>query len=112
MNYRKNLLEETIKYLREYDKQPSDVLWVGRDYYDWNLKKQVRYKDTWDSFCVKADFEYNSGYGAVEIPDDIVIVGKDFWLERHQYDGSEWWEFKMMPLEPTETQEIDFDYHW
>jgi hypothetical protein len=27
----------------------------------------------------------------------IIVVGKDWWLERHEYDGSEWWEFKTMP---------------
>lgn len=24
--------------------------------------------------------------------EDLVIVGKDFWLSREEYDGSEWWE--------------------
>lgn len=26
-----------------------------------------------------------------------VVVGKDFWLERGEYDGSEWWSFKTTP---------------
>ena len=24
-------------------------------------------------------------------------LGRDFWLERHEYDGSEWWEYKSIP---------------
>ena len=38
---------------------------------------------------------------------DLLIVGKDFWLERVEYDGSEWWEFKTMPREPEETRELE-----
>lgn len=37
----------------------------------------------------------------------LIVVGKDFWLERHEYDGSEWWEFKSIPMEPEETIEFD-----
>lgn len=29
------------------------------------------------------------------------------WLERHEYDGSEWWEYKTMPTEPFETKDFD-----
>lgn len=43
----------------------------------------------------------------VEIDMGLIVVGKDFWLERHEYDGSEWWEFKSIPMEPEETIEFD-----
>ena len=29
-----------------------------------------------------------------------VAVGDNWWLERAEYDGSEWWEFKTIPKEP------------
>ena len=104
-----NLLKETIECLNDNDKQTSDVLWVGRDYTDWREPlnpKPVCYKSTWDDFCLKANFMYDDGYGGNEIPMDLIVVGKDFWLERHEYDGSEWWEFKTMPVEPEETREL------
>ena len=71
-------------------------------------------KSTWHDFCSKADFEYDNGYGAAEIPMDLIVVGKDFWLERHDYDGSEWWEFKTMPEEPEETTELNLkaEFQW
>ena len=106
----KNLLEETISELDAYGKTGEDVLWVGRNYTKWdkNYKnpQQIVYKSTWEDFCLKADFEYDAGYGSPEIPMDLIIVGKDFWLERYEYDGSEWWEFKTFPEEPTETREL------
>ena len=99
----KNLLKETIEILNENGKTESDVLWVGRGFGTLNMKE---YKTTWEDFKEKADFEYDDGYGGNEIPMDLIIVGKDFWLERHEYDGSEWWEFKTMPKEPGVTSEL------
>ena len=102
-----NLLEETIRVLNNYGKKPDDVLWVGRDYIDWDSKRSS-YKCTWESFSKKANFYYyDNGYGGIEVPLDLIIVGADFWLERHEYDGREWWEFKAMPIEPDEIHELD-----
>ena len=85
-----NLLRETIEELKENKKKEKDVLWVGsKDNYI-----------TWNEFKKIADIEYDNGYGGQEIAMDLLIVGKDFWLERQEYDGSEWWEFKETPCKP------------
>lgn len=105
-----NLLEETIEVLEANGRTEEDVLWVGRDYFKF-LKSSVErviYKSTWKDFCAKADFEYDCDYGAIEIPMDLIVVGKDFWLERHEHNGFEWWEFRTMPIEPEETRELEF----
>lgn len=93
-----NFLKETLDVLSEYNKTPSDVLWVG------HINQNV--KNTWEWFEKNADFLYDNGYGGNEIPMSMVIVGKDFWLERHEYDGSEWWEFKSLPQEPERVAEF------
>lgn len=82
-----NLLNETLEILEENGKTPADVLWVGGG----------QYAATWDEFAVLADADYYNGYGGTEVPVDLYVVGDDWWLERHEYDGSEWWEFKTMP---------------
>lgn len=105
-----NLLKETIDELKASGKTESDVLWVGRSYRDYSRYPEyecVIYKSTWEDFRSKANFEYDNGYGSNEIPMDLIVVGKDFWLERAEYDGSEWWEFKEMPEEPKETRELE-----
>ena len=109
-----NLLEETIECLNENGKQTSDVLWVGRNFtkgYGEN-REHIEYRSTWDDFCLKANFRYDAGYGGNEIPMDLIVVGKDFWLERHEYDGSEWWEFKTLPVEPKEVRTLDLRLYW
>ena len=93
-----NLLKETLSALEENGKSKDDVLWVGCS----------DFKTTWENFAEVADVEYDSGYGTLEVAQDLIVVGNDFWLERHEYDGSEWWEFKSKDiLEPTETRTID-----
>lgn len=53
-------------------------------------------------------FEYDNGFGGHRINLDLKIVGKDWWLEREEYDGSEWWVFKTMPVRRAQTMSIDF----
>jgi len=86
-----NLLKETLEVLWQHGKKSGDVKWCGTKN-GWC---------TWDEFrSVAKDIEYDNGYGTAMIADDLVIVGEDWWLERHEYDGSEWWEFKTLPVKP------------
>ena len=84
-----NLLEETKEKLASCNKTPKDVLWVGTS--------DGSEATTWGEFEKMADFDYDNGYGAAEISTDLVVVGKGWWLERYEYDGSEWWVYKEHP---------------
>ena len=84
-----NLLEETKEKLAVCHKTPKDVLWVGSS----DGSEAI----TWEEFEKMADFDHDAGYGAAEIRMDLVVVGKDWWLERYEYDGSEWWVYKKQP---------------
>ena len=86
-----NLLQETLDTLKQHDKTPSDVLWVGAPAYGYM---------TWDEYAAIADVNYYSGYGSQEVAKDLVIVGKGWCMERGEYDGSEWWDFKTPPKKP------------
>lgn len=84
-----NLLVETKEVLKQFGKAVRDVEWVGsRD-----GKKAI----SWQTFTKIANFDYDDGYGGNQIAMCLVVVGSDWWLERHEYDGSEWWEFKSRP---------------
>ena len=83
----KNLWKETICDLAENGKTWDDVIGICCD--DFQITKE--------QFEKLANREYDNGYGGAEVAQDLMIVGADFWLERHEYDGSEWWECKQMP---------------
>lgn len=89
-NIMTNLLAETRKKLADDEKFTSDVRWVGTT--DWSC--------SWQRFEELADFSYYAGHGGLEIKRDLVVVGDGWWLERREYDGSEWWEFKTPPKQP------------
>lgn len=86
-----NLLNETKDILENNGKNFEDIIWIGsNDFY------------TKENFEEILNVDYDSGYGGQEIDTDLKVVGDSWWLERHEYDGSEWWEFKEMPSTPKE----------
>jgi hypothetical protein len=84
-----NLLLETQEMLARHGKTSDDVEFVtdGVSSCPWEL------------FLYPASItDYDEGYGSDEIYENLKIVGKDWWLERHEYDGREWWEYKTLPV--------------
>lgn len=84
-----NLLKETREILENNGKYIFDVLWIGTKNAVWDVDIQQLF-----------NVEYDDGFGGQEIPSELIVVGEDWWLERHEYDGSEWWEFKKLPTKP------------
>lgn len=85
----KNLLEETTQELSRQQKTPDDVIWVG--------SRNGEYAMSWAEFAGIANIEYDGGFGGQQIAEDLVVVGAGWWLERHEYDGSERWSFETPP---------------
>ena len=67
----RNLLIETQEILENNEKSFDDVKWIGT------------LNDGIEHVCL-----------------GLLVVGDNWWLERHEYDGSEWWEFKTIPNKP------------
>ena len=85
-----NLLKETIEILQHNNKTPDDVVWVGT--------RDGEIATLWSTFSMWAvTFDYDSGFGGARVNQSLTVVGDDWWLERGEYDGSEWWEFKTLP---------------
>lgn len=97
-----NLLEETKRVLEDYGHTLSDIVWVGC--YDYRIEI--------DQFIELANVVYDNGYGSEEVATDLLVVGNDWWLERHEYDGSEWWEYKSMPQMPPEVKSVNCVVGW
>lgn len=52
-------------------------------------------KEEFDEFCQKLDFEYDSGFGNQELFG--IILFKDSYSDRYEYDGSECWDYHKKP---------------
>lgn len=91
------LLTETLSFMEKFHLGPASVEFVMSD----------QGICTWAEFVqLAADLEYDSGYGLPQIDISLCIVGRDWWLERAEYDGSEWWEFKTQPRQPSHSSTI------
>jgi hypothetical protein len=87
MAERWTLLKETIDLIENHGYTYKDVLCVRGD----------DYRFTWDEFVSLADVEYDSGYGSAQVATDLMVIGKDWYMSRSEYDGAEDWQFHKMP---------------
>ena len=55
--------------------------------------------DEFEEFLNNLDFDYDSGYGT-QMLSGIVWLESGIWLERGEYDGSEWWSVRHYPEIP------------
>ena len=91
--YLTNFLKETSRALKEFNKTPIDVHSVVLCY------KGTPWALTWSQFEVLAeDVFYNKSFGNTVVNSTLKIVGLDWWLERMDYDGEEWWKYQEHPL--------------
>lgn len=95
----KNLWKETISVLKDHY-----LTWKDVDHIILDGDNVTISKENFEELARKTD--YDNGWGAAEIRTDLIIVGWNWWLERNEYDGSEWWEFRTMPVIPNETTTV------
>jgi hypothetical protein len=81
-----NLLKETIEDIQNSGHTIADVHFVG--------SLDGKYSITWSEFEKLANVDYDNGYGAPEVATDLIIQFTDTtYLQRSEYDGSEWWSY-------------------
>ncbi len=103
---KKNFLVETLESMQEINKTEHDVVWAG--------SVDGEYSISFEDFKKQAGFEYDAGLGGDEILPTLVIVFKDgSWLERDEFNGSSWWEYKHTPQlsEAPQSFRISTDRH-
>lgn len=101
MNARTELIEE-VKKANSSIKCAllEDCYYFNEDKKKYFLKCGYSNEDL-QKFYSEIDFEYDAGYGSQEL-EGTVWFNDGTWLERGEYDGSEWWEHKKLPEIPTE----------
>ena len=66
------------------------------------LLKEGHTPAEYEEFLAKLDFKYDSGYGMQEVDGRVWLVEEGTWLERGEYDGSEWWVYRKCPQIPSD----------
>ena len=94
-----NFKQETLHKLEAHQKKIEDIKFIQCS--------DFKVSNTVNEILELMNFDYDNGYGWAVIRDDLVIVGNDWWLERHENDGSEWWEYKEQPKPLTEQLKIN-----
>ena len=100
-----NAKKELLGELKDFKTTIECVKITIWDYYAENKKLIILKKEFTDFdynlFLQQLDFEYDSGYGGQELF-GCVWLKDGTWLERSEYDGSEWWSHKERPNIPEE----------
>ena len=92
-----NLWKETIRVLEEHGKTFENVEYIQGT--DFGITKE-----NFEKVAKKSN--YNSGFGSPKVAEDLVVVGDNWWIERRDYDGSEWWEYKEKPKQISKIKEV------
>ena len=66
------------------------------------LLKEGHTPAEYEAFLAKLDFKYDTGYGMQEVDGRVWLMEEGAWLERGEYDGSEWWEYRKCPQIPSD----------
>ena len=83
-----NLLEETKDDIRKSGHIIADIMFIG--------SVKSGHSCSWKEYQKLANQEYDAGFGAQEVAEDLVIIFKDgasMW--RHDYDGAERWDYSV-----------------
>ena len=80
----KNFLKETLMAIEKAGKTPYEIRWV--------FDQRTGASSLWSEFADLSNFEYDSGFGQVEINRHLAIEFSDgSFLIREDYDGAENW---------------------
>ena len=113
MNAKKELLSK-IQQIEEWLGGTTIVCaTINLDVYNWDNDDESKPKpcvlkqgyDDYDymAFMSDLDFNYNNGYGSQELYGTVWFTN-GIWMDRHEYDGSEYWSIHKYPAIPYELQ--------
>ena len=97
-----NLKCETEEFLEKIKKCAEDVEFctvVINETYSSTYSIPCECSATYEYFLNWAEnfSNYDNGFGAREVPNVLIVFKDNSWMERNEYDGSEWWEYMKCP---------------
>lgn len=101
-----NLKEETLQEIGKIE--PKQIAWAKikiRDSENELTLPEDYTDEQLGEFIDKLDFEYDEDFG-LQYVGGVIVFTDGSWLERAEYDGSEWWRYKKVPVFNDYTPEI------
>lgn len=104
----RNAKKELLEIVKEL-KIKCAYIWIDEGY-DFDTHENTRtvynlplnyVKSQYDEFIESLNFNYDAGFGGQNLFGNVWFEDET-WLERGEYDGSEWWEHKIAPEIPKE----------
>jgi hypothetical protein len=96
----KNTMKEFLETLDMCEKKISDIKSIIIAYEKYPNPKKILIDSENGTLSMNdlmvLDFEYDNGFGGQELF-GYVIFKDNTWLERGEYDGSEWWKYQKFP---------------
>jgi hypothetical protein len=93
-----NVVEELERAMEYADKKIEDIDWmhISVAKYGDEAITMLPTDDYQEFVKTFKDVDYDSGYGGQELF-GVVVFKDNTWLERFEYDGSEYWDYKETP---------------
>ncbi|HBI34100.1 MAG TPA: hypothetical protein DEA43_02820 [Candidatus Moranbacteria bacterium] len=99
-----NLFEDIMKVLRENDRSVKEIIWAGFSAKNnrGHQETYIGYVDLKIFFDLAKKIPYVGKYTLDQyaLEDNLMVVGKDFWLEIYTYAGDQRMLFKEIPKIP------------
>ena len=109
MNAKQELLDKIESYpVQVWFTKPYTIKCceIRMEYYQFDdtsneiLLREGYTQEEYQEFLEKLDFDYDSGYGIQHMYGTVWFTEPGVWMERRDYDGSEWWEIYKCPEIP------------
>ena len=104
-----NVFTELERHFETNGKHNEDVLWYRIYVNDHKLTGDGSF--TQEHLDLMKTIDYDDGYGSQELGGTIVFKDSS-WLERGEYDGSEWWDYKSTPEWSPRAESGDSELSW
>ena len=107
MSYNLNARDELLQILKEHNliikcaKINYGEQWDDEEKVPEYILKVGYNKEDYNKFLNELNFDYDSGFGGQRLFGKIWLTNNT-WLSRGEYDGSEWWEYNILPEIPKE----------
>jgi hypothetical protein len=89
-----NAKKEILNHIERIQNRKNNSVKFVSIVFEKSWGNEILIKGTLEEVLPKLDFDYNDGYGSQEL-DGTIWFSDGTWSEREEYDGSEYWEYKL-----------------